>query len=93
MPVAAPLPVFWVDDQSALHWIPVQVAQLHRELVVIPHIAIVVSGLPERPQVSAQRTGANLGHPCNVPTPRKREPAAVDLKLAFCFRATSEYDH
>ena len=47
MAVAAPLPVIRFCDQSALYrlspQVPVQVAQLQRELVVVPHIAVVIA--------------------------------------------------
>src|SRR5919109_4219140 len=46
-PIAAPLPLLRAANQTAFHRIPMQVAQLHRELAVISHVAVVVSLLPE----------------------------------------------
>ncbi|PYX06312.1 MAG: hypothetical protein DMG88_18805 [Acidobacteria bacterium] len=47
MPIAAPLPFLRIENQTALHRIPVQVAQFNRKFAVIFHVAVVVSLLPE----------------------------------------------
>jgi hypothetical protein len=52
MAVAAPFPVFWFGSQSALYGVAVQVAQFHVELIVVPHVAVIVAGLPERPRLA-----------------------------------------
>jgi hypothetical protein len=49
MAVAAPFPALRIAHQTTLHRIPVQIAQLYRELAVVPDISIVVSLLPEGP--------------------------------------------
>lgn len=48
MPEAAPLPVFWLGDESSFHGIPMDVTQLLDELALAPHIKVIVPRLPER---------------------------------------------
>src|SRR5208337_3701839 len=45
---AAPPPVFGMRHQSTLHRIAMKVTQLLDELLLAPHIEIVVTSLPER---------------------------------------------
>jgi len=55
MPIAAPLPLPQGSNQAALYRIPVQVAQLNRELALVSHVAVIVSLLPELPDWPGNR--------------------------------------
>lgn len=48
MAEAAPPPIFWAFDQTALHGIAVDVAQFLDSFIVGPDVEVVVTRLPER---------------------------------------------
>jgi hypothetical protein len=43
----APLPVFRVLTQAALHWIAMNIAKLFRELLLVSDVEVVIALLPE----------------------------------------------
>ena len=43
---AAPCPLLWFCDQSALHWVAVHVAQLFDALLLVPYVEAVEAALP-----------------------------------------------
>ena len=44
---AAPFPVGRSLSETALHGVPVQITQLHRELFLVADVAVEVAGLPQ----------------------------------------------
>jgi hypothetical protein len=69
MTEAAPLPLSRPFHQPTLHWIPVQIVQFFRELLLIPDVPVVVSLLPEY-------TGVGIAQPRHAF--RKRQFQQVD---------------
>jgi hypothetical protein len=60
-PKAAPLPVLWCRDQSALHRVLVDVAEFLHCLLSTPHRKLVIAGLPEtRHPLRPQSAGGDL---------------------------------